>query len=273
MDHVLRRTVAIACEGDTMMATLDPAPGRCGLLIVSGGNEIRCGAHRGMALLAGELAAGGVPVFRYDRRGIGDSTGINGGFLSACVDLHAAAAAFREAMPQVAEIVGFGNCDAASTLALFGRGAGIDRVVLANPWVVEATDDLPPAAAIRRRYIERWRRPSEWRRLIRGEIDFSKLRRGLAKIWATPHEPLATTVIEAIASWGGDAKIVVAEGDATAIAFADAARRAGRAFTTHELPTDSHSFARGGDAAALRRVIWDAVASAGAAPDQTPSRT
>jgi exosortase A-associated hydrolase 1 len=273
MDHVLRLIVPIACEGDMLMATLDPAPGRCGLLIVSGGNEIRCGAHRGMALLAGELAARGVPVFRYDRRGIGDSTGTNDGFLSACADLHAAAAAFRGAMPQVREIVGFGNCDAASTLALFGRGAGIDRVVLANPWVIEATDDLPPAAAIRRRYSERLRRPSEWRRLILGEIDFGKLRRGLAKIWATPHEPLATTIVEAVASWGSDARIVVAEGDATAIAFADATCRAGRVFTTHPIPTDSHSFARAGDAAALRRVIWDAVASAGATPDQTPSRT
>ena len=30
--------------------------------------------------------------------------------------------------------------------------AGIDAVVLANPWVIEQADDLPPAAAIRARF-------------------------------------------------------------------------------------------------------------------------
>lgn len=254
-----------------MMATLDPASGSSGLLIVSGGNEIRCGAHRGMALLAAELAATGVPVFRYDRRGIGDSTGTNGGFLSASTDLQAATAAFREAMPQVTRIVGFGNCDAASTLALFGRDAGIDEVVLANPWVIDPKDDLPPAAAIRQRYAERMRQPSEWRRLIRGQIDYTQLRRGLMKIWGTADEPLAATVIDAIASWGDHARIVLAEGDATAIAFTHAARRAGRRFATVAIETDSHSFARASDAAALLRIIAELLASpVGAAPNQLP---
>ena len=244
------------------MATRDPAPGTTGLLIVSGGNEIRCGAHRGMALLAAEIAAAGFPVLRYDRRGIGDSTGSNRGFLDARDDLHAAAAACREAMPQLTRIVGYGNCDAATTLALFGRDAGIDRVVLANPWVVEPTDDLPPAAAIRRRYADRLRRPAEWRRLIRGEIDFGKLRRGLAKLLVAADEPLATAVVDAVAAWGAHAHIVLAAGDATATAFADAARRAGRRFATTTIDTDSHSFARVPDAAALSRIIVDALALA-----------
>ena len=63
-------------------------------------------------------------MFRYDRRGIGDSSGENRGFLSAQADLVAAAAAFRAASPHVTRLVGFGNCDAASTLALFGAAAG-----------------------------------------------------------------------------------------------------------------------------------------------------
>ena len=52
-------------RGDTLFGTLDKAPGKTGLLIVSGGNEIRIGAHRGMALLAQRLAArrdSGVPL-------------------------------------------------------------------------------------------------------------------------------------------------------------------------------------------------------------------
>ncbi|RZM09688.1 MAG: hydrolase 1, exosortase A system-associated, partial [Sphingomonas sp.] len=145
----MRRMIAIPCAGETLAATLDEAPGTTGLLIVSGGNEIRCGAHRGMALLAQRLSARGIPVLRYDRRGIGDSSGTNAGFLSSRPDLVAAASSFRAAVPTVSRLVGFGNCDAASALALFGQDAGLDGIVLANPWLAAETDDLPPAAAIR----------------------------------------------------------------------------------------------------------------------------
>ena len=48
----MRRVIAFACEGETLVGSLDQASGSTGLLIVSGGNEIRAGAHRGMATLA-----------------------------------------------------------------------------------------------------------------------------------------------------------------------------------------------------------------------------
>jgi hypothetical protein len=95
-------------------------------------------------MLAQRLAVIGTPVFRYDRRGVGDSTGDNVGFLSAEPDLIAAVAAFRHAAPHVTPLIGFGNCDAASTLELFGRSAGFDEIILANPWVIEPIDDPPP---------------------------------------------------------------------------------------------------------------------------------
>ena len=144
----MRRLIEFPCAGERLLATLDEAPGQTGLLIVSGGNEVRSGAHRGMALLAARLAAAGVPVFRFDRCGVGDSSGENRGFLSAAPDIAAAAATFT-AETGVRRLVAFGNCDAATALALFGHCAGIDRLILANPWVIEDDDALPPAAAIR----------------------------------------------------------------------------------------------------------------------------
>ena len=251
----MRTLIAFVCEGETLAATLDEAAGTTGLLIVSGGNEIRSGAHRGMALLAQRLATAGTPVFRYDRRGVGDSTGDNGGFLTAQPDLIAAAAAFRHAAPHVTRLIGFGNCDAASTLALFGRSAGIDRVVLANPWVVETIDDLPPAAAIRARYVERLRDPATWRRAVKGQVSLTKLLKGLRRVVATAHEeraPLATQVLAALDDWRDDVDIVLASGDATAIAFA--AEYRGAASVTR-LDTASHSFAGTENAAALHAVI------------------
>src|SRR3546814_18832077 len=75
-------------------------------MIVSGGNEIRVGAHRGMALLAERLAAAGLPVFRFDRRGIGDSTGANDGYTSSGPDIAAAVRAFRAQVPHLSTLIG-----------------------------------------------------------------------------------------------------------------------------------------------------------------------
>ena len=177
----VRRLIEFPCADATLLGTLDEAPGATGLLIVSGGNEIRIGAHRGMAQLALRIARAGHPVFRFDRRGIGDSTGENHGFETSADDIAAAAAAFRRTAPHLTRIAAFGNCDAATALAFFHARAAIDQLVLANPWVIEATDDLPPAAAIRARYVERMRDPREWARLLRGGVDIHKLASGLLK--------------------------------------------------------------------------------------------
>ena len=67
------------CGSLSLAATLDTAPGGTGLLIVSGGNEIRSGAFGGQADMAPRIASAGFPVFRFDRRGIGDSDGENDG--------------------------------------------------------------------------------------------------------------------------------------------------------------------------------------------------
>lgn len=262
----MRRLIAFPCAGETLVGTLDTAehgaPGRTGLLIVSGGNEIRCGAHRGMALLAARLADDGIPVFRFDRRGIGDSTGGNSGFEGSAPDIAAAAATFA-AESGVARLVGFGNCDAATALALY-HAAGIDALILANPWVREEPDALPPAAAIRARYAARLRDPAAWRRLLGGGVDLGMFIKGLIKIFTANYQmepPLARRMREALAGSGISATIVLATGDATALAFTAAWR--GTGIPIHRIATASHSFARAGDAAALEAVIRGVLAGAG----------
>jgi exosortase A-associated hydrolase 1 len=247
----MRRLIEFPCAGETLLGTLDDAPGNTGLLIVSGGNEIRIGAHRGMALLAQRIAEAGHPVFRFDRRGIGDSTGENHGFESSADDIAAAAAAFRQAAPHLTRIAAFGNCDAATALAFFHAHAGVDQLVLANPWVIEATDDLPPAAAIRARYAERLRDPREWVRLLRGGVDTRKLVSGLLKVSrAKPQKEggLPARLATALGDACIPVTVLLAKGDNTAIAFRDvwvspafeAARASAR---IDELDTASHSFA------------------------------
>ena len=241
----MRRVISFSCAGEMLAGTLDEAPGGTGLLIVSGGNEIRAGAHRGMAMLAARIAAAGHPVFRFDRRGVGDSTGETGGFRSSGPDIAAAAATFRQ--HGITRIVGFGNCDAASALALFGRAAGVDALILTNPWVVESADDLPPAAAIRARYAARLRDPAMWRRLFTGGVSLTKAARGLTRV-ASPGSGNKADLMTAIAGWP-DACILLARGDATALAYAGAAK--GRPMPPATLvDTASHSFADAADALA-----------------------
>lgn len=260
MGAAMRRLIAFDCATDTLLGSLDEADGEIGLLIVSGGNEVRMGAHRGMVLLAGRLASIGVPVFRFDRRGVGDSTGRNRGYASNHADIAAAAATFRAHAPSVKKLVGFGNCDAATALALFGGHIGFDRLILSNPWVVEPSDDLPPAAAIRARYAERLRDSRQLWRLVSGGVDLRRLARGLGKLAPTSREQTGNSLADRFfAALPPDAAIILAEHDATALAFAAEAQRRRWPGKIHRVDTPSHSYARIGDADALFRAIVAAL--------------
>ncbi|MEJ6594274.1 hypothetical protein [Parasphingorhabdus sp.] len=133
MDRKMTRSFhAIPCASDMLAATLDSGEVATALMIVSGGNEIRSGAHSGMAHLALRISEQGYPVLRYDRRGIGESTVQNSGFLSSAEEMAAAVKFFKQEH-RVQNFNAFGNCDAATPLALFGPDAGIDGYILSNP--------------------------------------------------------------------------------------------------------------------------------------------
>lgn len=247
----MRHQLNFACEGAMLAATLDDAPGTTGLLIVSGGNEIRSGAHRGMAMLAQRIAAAGHPVLRFDRRGIGDSEGDNGGYTSSGPDIAAAIAAFRGATPQLTRIVAFGNCDAASALLLH-QPLALDGLILANPWTYENDDSdetdepaLPPASAIRARYLARLTDPKSLLRLLKGEIDAKKLLRGLSALRRKPAAAapgsLPARLNTALAGLSCPATVLLATGDRTAQAFVENCHPG--AVPVERLDSSLHSFA------------------------------
>ena len=252
----MRRMIDFDCAGDQMVGTLDEAAGTVGLLIVSGGNEIRSGAYAGQAAMAQHFAGKGYSVFRYDRRGIGDSSGENGGFENSPADIGAAVAAFREASPHITQLVAFGNCDAASALAMFHSGLSIDALILANPWVIEAAsgEDAPTppsAAAIRARYLMRLKNPRSLLDLLTGKINLGKLAGGLAK--AAQKEAtsgLAQRLALAFSASERPIHILIAKQDTTAMAFMGAwkseyftAGRSSSHIRLSSFSTASHSFA------------------------------
>jgi len=250
----MRRVVAFELDGITLCGTVDEGASKTGLLIVSGGNEIRIGAHRGMARLAQAVAAKGHAVFRFDRRGIGDSEGENTGFEGSADDIEAALAAFKKTSPAMTRVVAFGNCDAATALVL--HGIEVNALMLANPWVVEQVDALPPAAAIKKRYVRRLRDPKAWIALVTGKLDLRAAIRGLRRIAAATAtgQNLTAAVAARLTSLKVRVTIIVADGDNTGIAFADAWQSSAfaPARSRHDidfvtLASSSHSFASEAD--------------------------
>ncbi|MEZ5682302.1 MAG: hydrolase 1, exosortase A system-associated [Erythrobacter sp.] len=218
-----RMPLTYECQGRRCGATLDNAPAKTGLLIVSGGNEIRAGAYNGQARLAANLASAGFPVFRFDRRGIGDSEGENRGFRRSRKDIAAALLAFRAIAPHVERVVGFGNCDAASALML-SSGDGLDALVLSNPWTIEEDEaDALPASAVRSRYVEKLKNPAEIGRLLRGGVDLGKLARGIAQAarGKSATSSLAMEMRAGLSGFLGPVSILLAERDRTAQVFAE----------------------------------------------------
>ena len=246
----MRRLVSFSCDGRRLAATVDEAAGSVGLLILSGGNEIRAGAHRGMAKLAADVAVAGFPVFRFDRRGIGDSEGENCGFEASALDIDSAIASFRDQFPAMKQIVAFGNCDAASAILLH-RPQGIAAALLANIWTIEATaNEGPPPAAIRARYKEKLLQPREWIRLISGGVDLIKLAKGLSRV-AVPVDSasLSLSIAKGLEQFEGPVEIILCSRDATAIAFMDEFQkphfqeaRARSDMNIVQLDSASHSF-------------------------------
>ncbi len=225
----MRRHVAFECNGDTLVGTIDPGDATTGLLIVTGGNELRCGPYGSHAELAAKLSAAGFPVMRFDRRGVGDSSGYNGGFTTSVDDIAAAITAFRSAFPRMKRIAAFGNCDAASALML-ARGKGFDALVLANPWTfdpeVEAAPQAPPQPqmtprAIRAHYLRRLADPRALLRLVTGRVKIRQMAGSLAESAkpAPPQTALSRALAEGIEGFAGAVALLVAENDRTAQVF------------------------------------------------------
>ncbi|MEO1731386.1 MAG: hydrolase 1, exosortase A system-associated [Pseudomonadota bacterium] len=220
-----RHHLTFACGSLKLAGSLDTAPGHTGLLMVSGGNEIRSGAFCEQSQLASKVSRAGFPVFRFDRRGVGDSEGENRGFRSSARDIAAALHAFRALAPEVERVVAFGNCDAASALIITG-GEGLDGLILSNPWTLddENEDRTPPPAAIRQRYAQKLKDPAEIKRLLSGGVNLRKLASGLFKS-AKPAPPPTALIEEmraGLEAFTGNVRFLLASADRIAQSFDDA---------------------------------------------------
>ena len=133
-----QRALMFNCNGSGLVGVVEvperPLPR--GVLVVTGGPQYRVGSHRQFTILARTLSQRGIPVMRFDRRGMGDSEGGPRSVERIDEDIRAAMKEFFMQVPEMQEVVIWGLCDAAAATALYvATDARVCGLVLFNPWV------------------------------------------------------------------------------------------------------------------------------------------
>ncbi|ADJ28621.1 hydrolase 1, exosortase A system-associated [Nitrosococcus watsonii] len=143
-----------------------------GILVIVGGPQYRVGSHRQFVLFARCLAEAGIPVFRFDYRGMGDSEGETRTFESIEGDIRAAIDTFLEAAPGLREIVIWGLCDAASAACFYAPSdSRVAGLVMLNPWV--RTEQGLATVYLKHYYLRRLVSGDFWRKIWRLEFGYT----------------------------------------------------------------------------------------------------
>lgn len=223
------RPLIFPCEGEPLVGVLHEADGRTGVLIVSGGAQVRAGPHRSHVELAQALSRDGLPCLRFDRRGIGDSGGTDAGFEMSGPDIQAAVDALT-AETGVGGCIGYGLCDGATALALTApHEPRLTGLILMNPWTIDEAEQ--ENSLVVHHYRRRMRDPRQIGRLLRGEIELGSALRSLGRslgrvalnrLRARPRPailPLAHRMAAALSGFKGPIHIILSSHDRTAAAF------------------------------------------------------
>lgn len=177
------RALAFPCEDPWLygILSLPEKVASRGVLIVVGGPQYRAGSHRQFTLLARSLAAHGIPVLRFDYRGMGDSEGEPRTFEDLESDLRCAIDKFFEELPILNDLVIWGLCDAASAALFYAyRDRRITGLVLLNPWV--RTDEGGAKAYLKHYYLVRLFEPEFWSKIWRRKFNYTAATQSFSKI-------------------------------------------------------------------------------------------
>jgi exosortase A-associated hydrolase 1 len=164
--------ITFACQEHTVVGIVHSGnpKQRRGVLVVVGGPQTRVGSHRQFLLLARYLAAQGVPVLRFDYRGMGDTSGAQRTFEDIDEDIRAAIDAFYHHCDQLNDVVIWGLCDAASAAMFYAhRDPRVSGLVMLNPWARTVRGEAK--AYLKHYYVSRLTEPAFWKKVRHGEFD------------------------------------------------------------------------------------------------------
>lgn len=234
---MIENALTFDCADDILMGVVSvpDRPRDTGLLIIVGGPQYRVGSHRQFVQLARRLAGRGYPTMRFDYRGMGDSSGAARSFEDVSDDIAAAIEAFRHAIPNVANVVLWGLCDAASAALLYlegDRSALVAGLVLANPWV--RSEATIARTQVRHYYAARLFEREFWTKIVRGQIDPRRTLGGLLRTLRSARlDPQSSSNVpgsfrermaSGLAGFGGPVLVVLSGRDLTAREFEEHAR-------------------------------------------------
>lgn len=220
------------CHGDRLLgiATCPHKMTETGVLIVVGGPQYRSGSHRQFTLLARQLADRGIPSYRFDYRGMGDSEGPKQCFTTINDDIKAAIDSFTEHHPEIKSIVIWGLCDAASAALLYvNSDPRVKGLVLLNPWV--QIGGLSAKVKFSHYYFPRLVTREFWKKVFSREMEFSSAIREFfdAIKQSNTHQENPNTPVEpssyvekmlaALTSYKGEVLIILSGNDFTAQEF------------------------------------------------------
>ena len=202
-----------------------------GVLILVGGPQYRVGSHRQFTLLARSLAESGIPCFRFDYAGMGDSEGDRQAFNEVQGDISAALDRFQEMVPAVKRVTIWGLCDAASVALMYAhKEPRICSLVLLNPWVHGV--DYSPGVKLSHYYAPLLRGKETWLRFFTGKIQIgpalkefshdsvSLLRKTLGLPLAVPaRHSFVTDMLSGFLHFKGTTLFILSEQDLTAQEF------------------------------------------------------
>ena len=187
------RFVSFDCAGDTCLGVLTMPKSQVthadlGVLVIVGGPQMRVGSHRQFVLLARALAAAGVPAFRFDYRGMGDSAGDARTFEHIRTDIVSAIEVLqREA--GVDRVVLWGLCDGASAAWMDGADdPRVDGIVAVNPWARSPQGEA--TTRLKHYYLQRLLAPEFWRKVISGRSSLRQRAGELAGAVQTAARPV-----------------------------------------------------------------------------------
>lgn len=255
------------CNGNRLLgiAAVPEAQSEVGVLILVGGPQYRVGSHRQFTLLARQLAEAGIPSFRFDYGGMGDSEGERQAFHEVRDDVTAALDCFQSLAPGVTRVVLWGLCDAATASLMFAwREPRVSAMILLNPWV--HMGEYSPEVKLSHYYAPLLRGPDTWRRFFTGKINVVPalkefvgdsaliLRKWLGRSFGVPQKHgFEEAMLEGLQRFKGNALVIVGGQDLTGREFLGLATNdkewkramASASVTVHEVPQADHTFSKG----------------------------